>query len=234
MSGINEIKASFPFKGAIFDLDGTLLDTLEDIADAANSVLRDNNFPTHPVESFKYFVGDGVKVLMERVLPEEAKNHQTIESCLRSMKTRYLEFLNQKAKPYPPIPEILEFLSSRQCKLGVLSNKPHHLTIRCIDDFFPEGTFEPVIGLRDGHNAKPDPSGALEIAEKWNLKPQDIVYFGDTSTDMKTAKNAGFYAVGVLWGFRKKQELMETGADMTIDNALDFSNNFKPSQEFAR
>lgn len=221
------------FKGAIFDLDGTLLDTLEDIADAANSVLNDLSYPTHPVESYKYHVGDGVKTLMERVLPENARDQVNVKTCLNAMKERYLKFLNQKATPYPPVAELLDFLKKQRCKLGVLSNKPHHLTLRCIDDFFPDREFEPVLGLREGHMAKPDPSGALEIAKQWKLKPVEIVYFGDTSTDMKTAVNAGFYAIGVLWGFRTKKELIDSGADMVIADASDFFDTFNPSRELA-
>lgn len=230
-----EKDSSFPFKGAIFDLDGTLLDTLEDIADAANAVLARQGLQVHPTESYKTFVGDGVKVLMERIIPSTAvaDNPHIHQTCLADMKKEYLTYLNRKAKPYTPIPQLIKFLRDRHVKLAVLSNKPHHLTLECIKEFFDTDTFNPVLGLRDGAPAKPDPSGVNEIASSWNLPTSEILYFGDTDTDMKTAVNSGTFPVGVLWGFRSKNELHHAGAQWLINSMSDFislTNSPAPTQ----
>ena len=221
---------TFPFKGAVFDLDGTLLDTLADIANSANEVLNDLGLPTHPVESYRYFVGDGVRVLLSRVLPEDWRTPERIESCLEKMRPSYLKHLNVTARPYPEIPGLLAGLKESGCQIAVLSNKPHNLTELCVSQFFDETGFDPVFGLQDGQKPKPDPAGARKIIDQWQISSEDIVYFGDTSTDMETALRAGMHPVGVQWGFRQPDELTSAGARIVIESAAAF---FKYSSQLS-
>jgi len=225
------VTENFPFRGAVFDLDGTLLDTLEDIANAANEVLESLGLPVHPRESYKYFVGDGVRVLMERVLPESWRTPAKIETCLARMRESYLVHLNRSARAYPEVLEVLKVLRERNCRLAVLSNKPHHLTEICIKEYFSDFGFEPVFGLRPGHSAKPDPAGAREILDFWKLQASEVLYFGDTSTDMETAVNAGMFPVGVLWGFRQPEELTASGARVLLEHGSDLLNKLSDQPE---
>lgn len=218
---------AFRWRGAIFDLDGTLLDTLSDIAGAANAVLEMLELPTHPVEAYKMFVGDGVHVLMKRVLPADWQSPEKINHALDLMKREYLNWLNRDAAPYEEIPAILDGLLAHGCRLAVLSNKPHDLTEMCLREYFPRYPFGPILGLRPGHAAKPDPSGAIEIADQWGLAPEDILFLGDTSIDMETATGCGMFPVGVLWGFRERSELESAGARFVTDSAKHFFNQLE-------
>lgn len=209
------------FRAVIFDLDGTLLDTLEDIANAANSVLRRHGFPTHPVDAYRYFVGDGVGKLIERVVPEDHRHPETLKQCLATMREEYVRHLNVTAKPYEGVPELLETLHSNQIKMAVLSNKPEDFTQKCITDFFNNDLFDPVIGQREEFPRKPDPAGALFIAKTWNLPPGEILYLGDTATDMQTALAANMHPVGASWGFRTEDELRSNGAREVIARPME-------------
>lgn len=200
------------FKGAIFDLDGTLLDTLADIANATNSMLVATGLPPHPVEAYRNFVGEGMRVLLTRVLPPSHRDPSTLESCLRLLGTEYERHLNRTAHPFPGIPELLAGLRERGLRLAVLSNKPHKFTARCVTEIFGAGLFDPILGLRDGRPRKPDPAGAVEIAATWQVPPSQILYIGDSGTDMETATKAGMAAVGVDWGYRSRVELLGAGA----------------------
>lgn len=200
------------FRGCVFDLDGTLLDTLADIGNAANAVLQQHGFPPHPLPAYRLFVGEGVRVLLTRALPREHRDEATLNACLASMQVEYQRHLNRTARPYTGIPELLSTLRERGIKLAVLSNKPDEFTARCVSEFFGTGCFDPIIGLRSGRPRKPDPSGALEIAGLWKVPPPEILYLGDSGTDMQTACAAGMVPVGVLWGYRDEAELRATGA----------------------
>ena len=206
------------FQAAIFDLDGTLLDTLDDLADSANAMLETQGFPTHPVSAYRHFVGDGVRVLIERILPKDALDEATIETCMAVYRAAYAERWNAKTRPYPGIPEMLDELVERGIRLAVLSNKPHEFTERCIAEFVGKWPWEVVFGMRDGVPKKPNPAGALQILEKLEITPESCLYLGDTDTDMQTAKNAGLHAVGVTWGFRERDELVANGAQTLIDH----------------
>lgn len=205
--------------GVIFDLDGTLLDTLKDIADPANETLRAHGYPEHPIESYRIFVGDGVRTLMERTLPEEARQPDIIDTMVDSMRGRYRKYLNQSTQPYPGIPELVEALSQAGLKLATLSNKLDDLTKDCIAHYFPSAPFDPVMGQSDRFPKKPDPAAALAIAQGWGLQPAQVAFIGDTSTDMDTATGAGMRPLGAAWGFRTREELIKHGAEAVVDTA---------------
>ena len=216
------------FRGIIFDLDGTLLNSLADIADAANAALAKLNFPTHPVEQYKYFVGDGVKVLMERILPEEVVHDpEFVAQFLKAYSDEYAQNWDHKTRPYPGIPELLDEITRRGVKKGVFSNKPAPCTERCVAKLLGAWTFDEVVGQKDGvFPKKPDPTGGLYIMNQWGFQPDEIVYVGDTSTDMQTAQNAGFYAVGVTWGFRPEEELRANHANKIVHAPMEIAELF--------
>jgi phosphoglycolate phosphatase len=212
------------YKAVIFDLDGTLLDSLEDLADSMNAVLESAGFPVHDVESYKYFVGDGMEKLVFRTLPEKHRDAGTIAKYTEKMKEEYSRRWNVKTKPYKGIAELLDMLTDKAIHMAVLSNKPDNFTKLIIKELLPKWNFRAVYGQRKSIPRKPDPSGALEIAGILGLQPREILYLGDTGTDMKTASNAGMYAVGALWGFREKEELIANGARAVINKPLDLLN----------
>jgi len=209
------------FKGVIFDLDGTLLDTLEDLANAANGMLAEHGFPTHPTEAYRYFVGDGVQMLVTRVLPDGDRNPETIEKCMQTMRHQYERHLNVKTKPYDGIQDLLAQLKARQIKMAVLTNKPTAFAQPCVNGFFQQDLFDMVIGQHDELPKKPDPTGAYQIAQAWGLNSEEILYVGDTSTDMETAVRARMMPVGALWGFRPRNELERHGAKELIEHPTD-------------
>lgn len=205
-------------KGLIFDLDGTLLDTLQDLADAANKTLEYFAFPTHPKDAYRYFVGEGLRILAQRVLPESARDGEDIEKYMEKFSEIYSTNWNANSAPYSGILEMIQSLSYNGLKLAVLSNKPHAFTTICVETFFPDHPFTLVFGKRDGVAGKPDPAGALEIAEKMALSVDEILYVGDTKTDMLTGNNAGMKTIGVDWGFRDRKELADNKAWKIVSN----------------
>ena len=204
------------FKAVIFDLDGTLLNTLYDLGDSMNSVLKRHGFPGHDYESYKYMIGDGVEYLVRRALPESVNDEDSVTGYISEYRSEYAKNWKNKTIPYDGIVELIENLISLKLKIAVFSNKPHDATQLCIREFFPLSEFDIVLGHMSGKNPKPDPGGAIEIAEKFNIPPNQIIYLGDTNVDMKTAVAAGMYPVGVLWGFRTEKELLENGAKAII------------------
>ena len=209
------------FKAVCFDLDGTLLDSLADLADCTNKILLKRGFPEHPVDAFRYFVGDGAKMLMTRVLPEEVRNESLIEDCRQDFETSYRECWNEQTIPYKDIPELLDALIGRQLKLTVLSNKPNEFTLLMVENLLAQWNFEVVLGQREGIPRKPDPAGMLEICLQLEIPAEAFLYLGDTATDMKTAVSAGCFPVGVLWGFRTEEELRDNGARAIVKEPLD-------------
>jgi len=210
-----------PYRAIIFDLDGTLLDTLEDLADTANRVLAARGFPTHEVDAYRYFVGDGAAMLIRRVLPEEHRDDETHRTCLEAFLREYGQSWKVKTRPYDGVPEMLDALAARGLKMSILSNKPHEFTGQCVDELLPDWTFDLVLGQRYEVPRKPDPAGALEVAENLAIPPADFLYLGDTATDMKTAVAAGMFPVGALWGFRPAEELRESGARVLIERPME-------------
>jgi len=218
------------FEAVIFDLDGTLLDTVDDIGDAANRVLSNRGFPTHPISNYYQFIGEGVKVLFTRALPEEKRNEDFINACLKEFIEDYSCNYNVKSKPFDGIPELLDELGTMDLKLAILSNKPDPLTKNCVTSLLSNWDFKVVFGQRNSIPRKPDPQAALEIAEKLKISPPEFLYLGDTAIDMKTAVSAGMFPVGVAWGFRPVEELEENGALAIIDipiQLLDLLNNIR-------
>jgi len=201
---------------AIFDLDGTLLDSLADLAASANEMLAGAGYPEHPEDAYRKFVGDGARVLVERILPPEARDEATIRACLARYGEIYARRWEEVSRPYDGIPELLDDLERHGVALTVLSNKPQAATERCVARFFPGRNWRLVLGQREGRPKKPDPDGVHEILRTTGLSAAEAVYFGDTDTDMRTAVAAGVRAVGVLWGFRDRDELERHGADVLV------------------
>ena len=199
-------------RAVLFDLDGTLLDTLADIGESMNAALLELGLPTHSLHSYKRFVGDGVAVLARRSLPPERRDDPTIAACAAAMKRIYTARAVVKTRPYPGILELVAALRARGLALAVLSNKPHDLTGTVIDHYFGPGSFDAVLGASPDLPYKPDPTAALAIAERLGVSPADVLYVGDTDTDMRTAVAAGMYPVGAAWGFRPVAELTANGA----------------------
>lgn len=204
-------------KAIIFDLDGTLIDSLEDIAKSMNDVLKEFNYEEHPLEDYKRFVGDGALILVQNALPKECDEDEIQKILKRFIEIYDLGFHNN-TKPYEGIYELLTKLQNTNIQLGVLSNKPHEFTKKYVNKLFLEFNIIETHGQKDEIPKKPDPAGALDIAKSFNLKPEEIFFIGDTPTDIKTAKNANMKSVGVLWGFRPKKELVESGADFIVEN----------------
>ncbi len=206
------------FQAVIFDIDGTLLDTLQDLADSMNFTLRHFGFSPHGLEKYRYFVGDGMENLVKRSLPDSAKSKpRAVSECLEIFRQTYDRNWKAKSMPYPGIPELLDELTARGLKMAALSNKPDNFTQMIIKELLPAWHFEAVIGERPPIPRKPDPSSALKIADMLGIKPADFLYVGDTATDMKTANGAGMFAVGALWGFRTADELIASGAKKLIE-----------------
>jgi phosphoglycolate phosphatase len=199
-------------KGLIFDLDGTLLDTLEDLAEAANATLGHFGFPPHPVDAYRYFVGEGLKTLMQRIIPGSNASDKQLGEYMEKFAEIYSRTWNVRSAPYKGVLEMIVSLSTAGLQLAVLSNKPHEFTKICVETFFPEHSFAFVFGQREGFAKKPDPAGALELAGKMGIKEDDILYVGDTATDMQTGNSAGMRTIGVEWGFRDRAELEKNNA----------------------
>ena len=210
-------------KAVIFDLDGTLLNTCEDIANAVNYALNKHGFPIHNTEMFKLFTGDGTDVMITRALPENNRDAET----LKKVREDYFEFYNAHSgectQPYEGIPELLESLKKRGIKLAVTSNKIEFMTQSVINDYFGD-IFDFVTGQCDGIPPKPNASMVFKAMKNLGVEPSECLYVGDTGVDAKTGKNAGIFTVGVLWGFREEQELIENGADATIDKPCQILN----------
>lgn len=206
----------------LFDLDGTLLDTLEDLADSVNVVLKEHSFPVHKVDAYRYFVGDGFENLALRSLPESAReNDAFLRECVSKMRAEYSARWKDKTRLYDGIPELLDSLSARGVRTAILSNKPHPAVIQVVDYFLGKWRFDAVLGARPGVPNKPDPGAALDVCRALGSPPESFLYLGDTNTDMITAVSAGMFAVGVLWGFRTEEELLDSGARALIRHPLE-------------
>ena len=209
------------YPGIIFDLDGTLLDTLEDLADSMNQVLTDLGFLTHTLGTYKTFVGEGMEALIRRALPVDQLRPELLDQCLGAFREEYSHRWETKTRPYAGIPELLDHLTGLGLRMAILSNKMDYFTRIMVARLLPRWRFDPVFGARPAVPKKPDPTGALEIAEALQLAPDCFIYLGDTGIDMKTARAAGMVQVGVLWGFRPAEELRDQGAKWLIEKPGD-------------
>lgn len=206
-------------KLAIFDLDGTLLDTIADLAAATNFALAHYGLPTHKEEEYKFFVGNGINKMFERALPEDKRNEEYITK-LRSQFVPYYDVHNSDlSRPYPGMVELLKELQRNNIAIGVASNKYQEAAVKLVLQFFPGIDFSLILGQREGVPSKPDPTIAYEIIEHTGIAKEDTVYIGDSCVDMQTGKNAGVTTVGVSWGFRPKSELESYSPDFIADNA---------------
>jgi phosphoglycolate phosphatase len=210
------------YDAVLFDLDGTLLDTLEDLADAANGALQSRGFPTHPLDAYRYFVGDGVRKLMLRALPgKRAADAVFVDEMVGEMRRRYSENWDNKTQPYAGVPELLDGLSQRGIPFCVVSNKPQDFTDLCVQRLLGDWTFGTIIGVSDAIPPKPDPTGARRAADVLGVPTERFLYLGDTNTDMKTAVAAAMFPVGAAWGFRPVEELQGNGARAIVQDPTD-------------
>ena len=203
-------------KAVLFDLDGTLLNTLDDIADAVNRTLAVRGLPAHDCEAYRWFIGDGARVLVTRALPEHRRTEDEIDSCLAAFKNEYSRNWHHKTHPYAGIPRLVAMLQTAGIKMAVVTNKPHTFSETCCRHYFPPGTFDAVVGQKDGHPVKPDPYPAFQAAAFLQVTPSDCLFLGDSGIDMETALAAGMFPVGALWGFRPQDELETAGAAACI------------------
>ena len=206
-------------KTVIFDLDGTLLDSIEDIASSMNKVLESLQLPTHKIEDYKYFVGGGVDILVENALNNQSKEIK--DEVIKRFKIEYDGKLHSKTLPYDGIYELLDELKKLDINLAVLSNKPHEFTVSYVNHFFKNYNFKEIHGQKKDVPKKPDPKAALDIVKCLDSSCENTYFIGDTKIDMQTAKNANMTAIGVLWGFRDEKELRDFGADFIVSNPLE-------------
>jgi phosphoglycolate phosphatase len=206
---------------AIFDLDGTLIDSLGDLADAMNVVLDERGYPVHPHDAYRHFVGDGIEMLVRRALPPEVVDTTDIAEVVGAMRKEYSGRWLATTRTFPGIPALLARLRSFGIRIAVLSNKPDFATRAIVRELFEEGAFDVIRGAREDVPLKPDPTAAIQVATDLGLEPELSAFIGDTPIDMKTGRNAGMRTVGVTWGFRGVHELVDAGADHVIHEPLE-------------
>jgi phosphoglycolate phosphatase len=216
---------SILIKLAIFDLDGTLVNSLEDLADAVNYALKKNGFPQHETAKYKYFVGDGLAMLIKRVLPEEFRDEKTEAAIKSDFDFYYNEHYCDKTRPYDGIPELLRELRENGIKLAVASNKPDAF-VKIIVKYFFKDMFDIILGKTDLLPKKPAPDIALKIMDELGVDKKFCVFAGDSNVDVLTAKNAGIISVGCLWGFRDFDELNQAGADYILSKPCEMLDVF--------
>lgn len=201
------------YNAFIFDLDGTLLNTIDDLANAANWVCEQNGWPTHTVDQYRYFVGNGIPKLVERFSPEEQRTPDRLAETLAQFSARYAAHKADCTAPYPGIREALEQLKASGAALGVLSNKEDSLARAVVEQYFGKGLFDLVRGACPGVPVKPDPTAVRGMLAQPPFAGRSTVFVGDSNVDILTAKAAGLDSCGVLWGFRTRDELEQAGAD---------------------
>ena len=204
------------YKAVIFDLDGTLLDTLQDLADSVNEALSHLGFPTHGVEAYKNFIGEGRDVLAFRVLPDHHRDNATITQLVELISEEYSNRWADNTVLYNGVPDLLDELTIRDVGIAVLSNKPHNFTEIIVSKMLSQWYFAAVVGTSPSVIKKPDPAAALHIAQQLGIHPTEFLYLGDSGVDMKAAVGADMYPVGALWGFRSAEELLSNGAKALI------------------
>lgn len=214
------------YEGVVFDLDGTLLDTLADLGDSVNAALAAAGHPAHGYEEYKLIIGRGFRDLLTRSLPPEARSDASVDAALADFLRSYAENYQRKTRPYEGIGAMLDVLRRKGVRMGVNSNKRNDYTENLIRANFPGFPFVGVYGERADMPKKPDPGAALQLASLMGLPPEKIVYIGDSKTDIQTGKNAGMATGGVLWGFRGRDELEEHGADLIFQTPGEIADVF--------
>jgi phosphoglycolate phosphatase len=210
------MKSSMKHSAVIFDLDGTLLDTLKDLADSVNSALSYLGLPEHSLEAYRYFVGDGREALAIRALPENRRDTTTVDKIITRINEEYTRRWTINTRPYPGITDLLDELTGSNIRMAILTNKPHDFTELMVSRLLPQWQFEPIVGTMPALPKKPDPAAALRIAQQLNIEPAEFLFLGDSDVDMKTASAADMYPIGALWGFRTAEELLASGARALI------------------
>ncbi len=204
------------YRAVLFDLDGTLLNTIKDIADSANNVLTSSGFPQHKMEDYKYFVGNGMVTLTLRALPDTHRDKKTVDKIATRIEEEYSKRWPNNTIPYPGVPELLDALTAASIKIAILSNKPQGPAEQMVSFLLPKWHFEVIMGAKPSIPLKPDPTAALQIVKQMNFNSSEFLYLGDSATDMKTAVASNMYPVGALWGFRTADELLAAGAKALI------------------
>jgi|YelNatPaOPRAMG01_1025707.scaffolds.fasta_scaffold02577_18 phosphoglycolate phosphatase len=208
-------------QAVLFDLDGTLLDSLKDLADSVNVVLRRRGLPVHPEEAYRSFVGEGMERLVQRALPEESRSGALLQECVADLREEYARRWDRTTRPYPGIPDLLDALVARSLPIAVLSNKPHEFTRACVARLLPRWNFSAVLGAGEEVPHKPDPAGAVAIASRLAVPREAVLFLGDGPTDVLAAIAAGMIPVGALWGFRSEAELRAAGARLLLHHPLE-------------
>ena len=210
-------------RAVIFDLDGTLIDTTHEIQYIFNQLLESYSLPKRSFDFFKKNIGNGVEDLLQKSLPDDYS--EDISPMLEKVKEIYAENLNKKSRPFEGITEILDLLNENGIQIGIITNKMHHLAIRCVDTFFPS---HPIMTIGAGylHPRKPSPDSALVLADEFKTKPSEMLFIGDSSVDIKTAKNAGMVPIGVEWGNGATKELLDAGAQEVFNKPHNLKSYF--------
>jgi len=214
------------FKSVIFDLDGTLLNTLDDLGACMNSILRFHGFPENPLGRYKKIIGGGMESFVINSFPPAGWNREDIPRYIKEFRDEYSRKWDIRTAPYPGIPELLNELSTRKIRMSILSNKPDDFTKVIVAKLLTGWNFECVLGEREGVPIKPDPVAALGIASRMSLAPGDFVFVGDSGVDMKTALAAEMFPAGALWGFRDENELRESGARKILSEPINLLDLF--------
>ena len=211
-------------KLVLFDLDGTLVNTLFDLADSCNYTMEHYGFPTHDIEKYKYFIGDGMPKLIENIMPKDKYTETLHSECLAFFKKRYSEHYMDKSCVYDGVKELVSELKNRGFKIGVLSNKAHEMTSVIVEELFGKDFFDVVYGKVEGYPAKPDPTLGLKVIKDLGLTPDDTVFIGDSGNDAKISVNLNCIGIGVLWGFRDEKELRDGGAEYIVNKPSEILN----------
>lgn len=217
-------------KAIIFDLDGTLLDSIQDIAESMNLALEEAGYPTHPIEAYKDFVGNGFGGLVQKALPADKRTEKEVKRLVKKFAEKYEEHWFVETKPFIGILHLIKTCVSHKIKLAILSNKAHYFTKKMIRHYFRgaminqgKNPFGIYSGAEEGKPLKPDPTTALELAERLKTPVENIAFVGDSPVDMETAKNAGMIAIGAAWGFSGREILEKANPDAIYDSPTELA-----------
>ncbi|MCX8122553.1 MAG: HAD family hydrolase [Spirochaetes bacterium] len=212
--------------GVIFDLDGTLLDTIADLAYSVNVVLARHGYDEHPVSSYTHFIGDGMEMLITRAIGDSIE-HSDVVKLVAELKAEYAKNWNRTTQPYQGIHELLQLLSHQKIKISVFSNKAHEFTVSMVHYYFPDIAFDVILGLQDSIPRKPDPHGAVLIAHTMAIEPTHIAMIGDSVTDITMAQRCGMYSIAVSWGYRPVELLQKYNPGAIAHSPMDIIDIIK-------